>query len=257
MIINSQYNQETGLCQWCFSGNNFQLKHCIWGNPTRKREIEQTREAKLTRLHIFAAEKNAYLAHHPKADPAIACRDIGEKIKQFTMDTWLHAVREERTIRLIVDDEALRETTLLDGCYVIKSDVPRERADRDTLHDRYKDPARVEQDFRDMKTAHLEVRPVEVRKEKRTRGHVFVVILALLLKRSMEKLLRAAYDGESPAVREALASLDRLCCQEQDIGGIPFRYVPVPDERQSAYLATLGVTLPTKLLGRQRCAHVI
>lgn len=232
------------------------IRYIIRRNPTRKREIEQTREAKLTRLHTFVAERNAYLANRPKANPAIACRDIEEKIKRFTMDAWLHAVREERAIRLIVDGEALRETTLLDGCYVIKSDVPPERADTDTLHDRYKDLARVEQDFRDMKTAHLEVRPVYVRKEKRTRAHVFVVMLALLLKRSMEKLLRAAYNGESPAVSEALASLDRLCCQEQDIGGIPFRYVPVPDERQSAYLAALGVTLPTKLIGQQIHAHV-
>lgn len=125
------------------------------------------------------------------------------------------------------------------------------------LHERYKDLARVEQDLRDTKTSHLEVRPVCVKKEKRTRGHVFVVMLALLLKRSMEEFLRAAYDGESPAVREVLASVDRLCSEEQDVGGIPFRYAPVPDERQSAYLAALGVTLPTKLLGRQRCEHVI
>jgi hypothetical protein len=38
-----------------------------------------------------------------------------------------------------------------------------------------------------MKTAHLEVRPVYVR----TKGHVFVVMLALLLTRSMERLLHA------------------------------------------------------------------
>lgn len=103
------------------------IRYIMRQNPGRKREIEQTREAKLTRLHTFVAEKNAYLADHPKADPAIAWRDIEEKIKRFTMDAWLHAVREERTIRLIVNGDALRETTFLVGCYVIEIDVPQER----------------------------------------------------------------------------------------------------------------------------------
>jgi hypothetical protein len=45
-----------------------------------------------------------------------------------------------------------------------------------------------------------------------------------------------------------LTSLDRLCCQERDIEGIAVRYIPIPDERQSGYLAALGVTLPKKLV---------
>ena len=61
----------------------------------------------------------------------------------------------------------------------------------------------------------------------------------------------AGKDGEDrPAVSEVLASLDRLCCQERDIEGIPLRYVPIPDERQSGYLAALGVTLPKKLVSK-------
>jgi hypothetical protein len=145
------------------------------------------------------------------------------------------------------------EAPALDGCYVIKSDVPQNKADKATLQARYKDLASVERDFRDMKTAHLEVRPVYVRKKERTKGHVFVVMLALLLKRHMEKLLTASYGEGRPAVSEVLRSLDRLCCQERDIEGIPVRYIPIPDERQSGYLAALGV--PKKLVSLKG-AHV-
>jgi hypothetical protein len=106
-----------------------------------------------------------------------------------------------------------------------------------------------------MKTACLEVRPVYVRKKERTKGHVFVVMLALLLKRRMERLLHASYGDSRPAVTEVLTSLDRLCCQERDIEGIPLRYIPIPDERQSGYLAALDVTLPKKLVSQKR-AHV-
>ena len=68
------------------------------------------------------------------------------------------------------DDAALSSVSLLDGCYVIKSDVPQANADAQILHDRYCDLEKVERAIRTMKTTHLELRPVNVRKEKSTRG---------------------------------------------------------------------------------------
>jgi hypothetical protein len=50
---------------------------------------------------------------------------------------------------------------------------------------------KVERDFRTMKTGLLEIRPVFVRKESRTRGHVFCSILALKLQREVERRLAA------------------------------------------------------------------
>jgi hypothetical protein len=97
---------------------------------------------------------------------------------------------------------------------------------------------------------------VYVRKETRTRGHVFVAMLTLIMKRHMQRLLDTAYGPDRPAVREVLQSLDRLCCQERAVKGIPLRYIPTPDERQAGYLSALGVTLPTLLVSRRRHTHV-
>ena len=69
----------------------------------------------------------------------------------------------------------------MDGCYVVKTDVPEEIIDTQTAHDRYKDLANVEFAFRTMKTTLEEIRPVYVRKEENTRGHVFVVMLAYMI----------------------------------------------------------------------------
>ncbi len=231
------------------------VRYIIRRNPMRQEEIEQTREAKLSRIAALVAERNAYLTDHQKADPDIAERDINRHIAHLKMHAWVKTVREGRIFRLTLDEEARAEAAALDGCYVIKSDVPLDKAGKETLHARYKDLAYVEQDFRNMKTACLEVRPVYVRKKERTKGHVFVVMIALLLKRHMEKLLTASYGEGRPAVSEVLTSLDRLCCQERDIEGMPIRYIPIPDERQSGYLAALDVTLPKKLFS-QKHEHV-
>ena len=70
------------------------------------------------------------------------------------------------------------EAARLDGCYVLKTDLPRTVADTEVVHERYKDLALVEQAFRTCKTAHLEVRPVYVRTAASTRGHALVVMVA-------------------------------------------------------------------------------
>ncbi|KWT74168.1 hypothetical protein [Candidatus Magnetominusculus xianensis] len=62
----------------------------------------------------------------------------------------------------------MTEQTLLDGCYVIKTELKKEEVSAETVHERYKDLASVEQGFRTMKTGYLETRPIFVRKEKRT-----------------------------------------------------------------------------------------
>jgi hypothetical protein len=68
---------------------------------------------------------------------------------------------------------------------------------------------KVERDFRSMKTGLLEVRPVFVRKESRTRGHVFACMLALKISREMESRLRAAF-GTTDSNKYAITLPDAL-----------------------------------------------
>lgn len=89
-----------------------------------------------------------------------------------------------------IDASALERIGQLDGCYVLKSDVSQGAASAEQLHGRYKDLSQVEQAFRTMKTAHLEIRPVYVRTAAHTRAHVFIVMLAYRLRRELEAAWR-------------------------------------------------------------------
>ena len=91
------------------------------------------------------------------------------------------------TVAARIDEAVKKEAAELDGCYVIKTDLSVKVATAETIHDRYKDLARVERAFRIFKSGHLEVRPTFVRTEASTRGHVFVVMLAYLLERELDK----------------------------------------------------------------------
>ena len=136
------------------------------------------------------------------------------------------------------------------GCYVVTTDVARDDLSSQQVHDRYVSLRKVERDFRTLKTGLLEVRPVWVRKQSRTRGHVFCCMLALKVAREMERRLRAALgttDTQADALTlpDALLALTRLCLLHYRVDEKTMvTKLPQPDARQRQILQALGVTLP-------------
>ena len=132
----------------------------------------------------------------------------------------------------------------LDGCYVIKTDLPESVADAKTVHNRYKDLAQVEWAFRTCKTSHLEIRPIYVRTEESTRGHVLVVMLAYMIVRE----LRRAWAAFDLTVEEGLRELQTLCSIELQIQDrASCQIIPQPREQSQALLDALQVRMPTVL----------
>ena len=150
------------------------------------------------------------------------------------------------------NQRALERTLQLAGCYVVVTDVPKEHLSGQEVHDSYVSLQKVERDFRQMKTGLLEVRPVFVRKESRTRGHVFTCLLALKLSRELERRLQAAFgttDTNPHAITlpDALATLSRLCLLRYQVDEkTTVTRLPQPDARQKQILGALGLTLPEK-----------
>jgi hypothetical protein len=219
------------------------VRYVLRRNPLRAQELGQSRQDKLRVIEHFTAEVNGYLAEHKRASEHKALSRVQGKIRKLKSDVYCAAVATDRRIVTQTDPEALREAALLDGCYVLKSDVPKAEADADKLHERYLDLAEVERGFRTMKTAHLEVRPVYVHTEPSTRGHVFVVMLAYLIERQLDR----AWRGLDLTVQEGLDELGAMRVQKLTIGGASLSRVPDPDARCAQLLEAAGVTLPSVL----------
>ena len=133
-------------------------------NPVRVQEIQDNRKDKRCSVERLVQKQNEYLRNHPRAKETTALKCVEAKIKGLKIDKWLSARASDRKIMLSMDNDALAKEQLLDGCYVIKTDLPSAECDAQTLHDRYKDLALVESAFRACKTF-LELRPVHVRKK--------------------------------------------------------------------------------------------
>lgn len=227
------------------------VRYVLRRNPVRAGELAATRDSKQTRLQALVDEKNRYLQEHPKALASTAERHVRDLARKLKIDKWTTVTSEGRHVDLAVDADALMDASRLDGCYVIKTDVPATQVDAETVHDRYKDLSEVEWAFRTMKTALLEVRGIFVRKAGRTRAHVFITMLAYLLAFELRRLWR---DVEM-TVEEGVRSLAGLCATEVLIGNVTIQTIPEPRGQIRELLQKARITLPEAIPSRG--GHVV
>ena len=221
------------------------VRYILRRNPTRAMETAKSRAERIAAVKLLAEEQNQYLAEHKRADPPVAIRKVWDKDSRLETSRFLTITCPERRITVEVDEEYLAEAAKLDGCYVIKTDLPKESASMRKIHDRYKDLADVETVFRTIKTDHLEVRPIYVRQEKRTRGHAFIVMLAYLIRLK----LKEAWRDFDITVEEGLKQLTTLCAMQNEINGkqAVFLSVPVPRDRLARLFKALNIDPPETL----------
>ena len=101
----------------------------------------------------------------------------------------------------------------------------------------------VERAFRTMKTTHLELRPVYVQKKSSTQGHVFIVMLALLLQRDLEKSITEL----NITPEEAIDELAGIRMQEIRFGNHNVQNIPKPTEIAQKVLSNAAIKLPKTL----------
>ncbi len=220
------------------------VRYVLRRNPARAEEMADSRTSKQSRVEALIQERNNYLAAHPKAKVSTAEKKVKAKIARLKTAEWLKVESEARTLKLVADEPARTEEARLDGCYALKTDLPESAASKQVVHDRYKDLTEVEMAFRNSKTVHLEMRPIYVRTEDHTRGHVLVVMLAYMIRRELSR----AWVGLNATVEEGLAQLATLCSMQVQVeGGASCLRIPAPCRQTGELLKAASVRLPTVL----------
>lgn len=222
---------------------------------------EQRRRAdKLQQLQAKIAERNAFVAKSPRASAEKGLTALRGWVKRHQLAKFVTLTLEERVSLCAIDEIAMAEDGLLDGCYLLETDVPAALLDAPTVDQRYRDLQKVERNFRTVKTTFLEIRPIFLRKAERTKAHVFVAMLALKITRQFETGLRQAFgttDEDAAALTpdDALVALGRLTyLYTTDRHGQRRVHLPRPDEHQGKILGALGLTFPRKPNVDQRAA---
>lgn len=217
------------------------VRYVLRRNPVRAQEVRDTRHAKLATLQAQVAKANQYLTDHPRAQAQGAVQKLVARAKTLRLADWVALTVEERSITLTVNTSVQQEEARLDGCYVLKTDLTPSQAPKEIVHDRYKDLASVERAFRSCKTVHLEVRPIFLRLEERTRAHALVVMLAYQIIR----YLASCWSAFDITVEEGLHALTTLCLVEVAPHNAPsYHCIPTPRAPIAQLLHSADIQLP-------------
>ena len=116
-----------------------------------------------------------------------------------------HITEDSFTFERLPEQIAAEE--LLDGIYIIRSNVEPERLDADQTVRAYKDLSKVERAFRSLKSVDLKVRPIHHRRPDRVRAHILLCMLAYYVEWHMRKeLAPLLFDDHDPETAQRLRS---------------------------------------------------
>jgi transposase len=228
------------------------LRYILRRNPQRVEEMEWTRESKLSKVKNKIFRANTYLSEHPRAKVETQVKDLRNYVEKLKLNGYVEVLAKRggdgdsqtRSVGIEIDQDKLDELRKLDGCYVLKTNLKKSKnLSKEVIHERYKALSEVEWAFRTQKTGYLEVRPIFVRKETRTRGHLLITMLSYKL----EKFLRKCWKDIDLTVEEGIKQLTNLSSVIIKVRSEELHRVPKPDKLSEQLLNAVQVKLPGAL----------
>src|SRR6266498_2757932 len=106
---------------------------------------------------------------------------VGRVINRYKMAKHLQVTITDTSLVVTRRQAQIDAEAALDGIYVLRTSVPADTLDPAGVVTTYKNLARVERDFRSLKTDDLDLRPIYHRREDRVKAHVLICMLAAYL----------------------------------------------------------------------------
>ncbi|MCP3924564.1 MAG: IS1634 family transposase [Desulfobacterales bacterium] len=220
------------------------VRYILRRNPIRESEIRESRNKNIERVKKLAQHKSKYLAEHKRAKPEVSEREILDLISRRNLTKFTECYRDGRKIYIDIDDIELRKVEELDGCYTLKTNLDEKKYATEIIHSQYKDLSKVEYAFRTIKTGLLEIHPIYVRKDSRTRGHVFICMLSYFITKHLKDLTSSL----DLTLSYTIQTLDRIQYTMYDISGHKFKSLPCQlTIDQENIFSQIGLKLPIKI----------
>ena len=138
---------------------------------------------------------------------------IGRVINKYKMAKHLALVIDDQRFDYEIRQDQVAAEAALDGIYVIRTSLPKERVSAPDAVRSYKSLSDVERAFRSLKSIDLLVRPIRHRLEDRVRAHIFLCMLSYYVEWHMleawRPLLFADEDRKAKAKRDPVAPAKR------------------------------------------------
>jgi len=104
---------------------------------------------------------------------------VGKVINRFKMQKHFDLFIEEKEFSFVVNQDRMDSESALDGIYIIRTNVPKEKLSAKRAVFSYKSLCQMEKGFRNLKMSDLKVRPLYHYLEDRVKAHLFLCLLSL------------------------------------------------------------------------------
>ena len=227
---------------------NPEMRYMLCKNECEMVKERNTRKALINKVSGLLAKK---VLVKRKRDPLKVAASVGRIFEKYRIEKFFNwSVDDRGELDWSLKEELIAKEAELDGCYVIKTDAPKEVLEKEEVVMCYRGLQKVEQAFRNMKTVALELRPLYHKSDKRIESHIFIVMLAYYIQWHMMQKLRPLFteDGVGNNKRwtfqtiiERLKSIRKTECL---ISGVVVKNeISKPDKEQLKILNLLGVKL--------------
>lgn len=229
------------------------IRYVLCKNPTKAIEDKNFRDKYIEKTNeslykVFEAISRKKLKNKEK---------IGTRIKNiFTkwhMEKYFNYEYDEGFFDYKINEEAINKASLLDGCYVLTSNLAVKDASKDELRERYRDLQKVEQAFKTLKTTDIFIRPIRHWNSERVKGHVFLCTLAYMVIWEVRQRLsdfssKEGSDSDCETIRDVWETLSEISIGTVKIGNKSIEQLSKITSEQKTLLKKLRVSITNKTI---------
>ena len=235
--------------------SNPSRRYCLCRNPVTAQRETDTRQRLLELTEVGLRSIADY--KQKNTVEKLGAR-VGKVLAKYKMGKFIHwsidadednSSSRQHRLNWSIDTEKVADEQRFDGCYIISTDVEKERLNTLEVVKAYKSLAFVERAFRNLKTVQLEIRPVYHKNDDRIRCHVFLCMLAYYLQWHMEQRLVPLFkengEGEKRrwTFRGVIDSLAQITRNKVTVNGVEFYQNSTPTDEQEQILKLLDVNM--------------
>lgn len=152
--------------------------------------MEKERESRNSLIEKVNSNLTKISSVKRRRNKSKVCAQIGALFERYKVEKFYDwSVDDEGRVHWVLNHELVERESLLDGCYIIRTDVSTDKMSKEEAVNGYKSLSGVEKAFRNMKTVSLEMRPVYHKIDDRIRSHVFLCMLAYYIQWHAMELL--------------------------------------------------------------------
>ena len=230
--------------------DNPQIRYCVCYNPVREQENQLTRERL---IELTEARLNEIADYKRSTKVEVLGSRVGKALQKYKMGRfvkWEIAPGEskssaEHQLNWSWDQEKLAATAKIDRYFVIRT--TQEDMSKEDVVNTYKSLSHVEQAFRNLKHASIEIRPIWHRKDERIRSHIFLCMLAYHVQWHMMQRLKPLLDNDGKhaqrqwSLESIIETLKALTVNTVKLADTEYLILASPTDSQSKILNLLGI----------------